>query len=178
MKELEQEKQILEELNELRDKKAGKLEKNNLELQKKLTEESMKVKGLEQEKIILEELNEFLSSDAKELENSKNELERKISTQQNKSKEIEQEKNLLDSLIEETQKSSLKITKKYYISIALIAIVASVAFVAYSDYQNEVLIKTTSEFLKNYNSKFVIQNLKGDTIDTWISWRLSEGRQI
>ena len=178
LKEVEQEKKILDELNELHDKKAGKLEKNNIELQKKLTEESMKVKGLEQEKMILEELNEFLSSDAKELENSKNELERKISTQQNKSKEIEQEKNLLDSLNEETQKRSLKLSKKYYLSIVLIVTVVSATFVGYSYYQNELLVKTTSEFLKNYNSRYLIQNLKGDTVDTWISWRLPDGRVI
>lgn len=137
-----------------------------------------KIKELEQEKLLLQELNEFLTTNTKELNNSKIELEKKLGYQLHRSKELEQETNLLGDLISEEQKISFKLTKKYYVSIVVIAIVASAAFAGYSYYQNQVLIETLKISLGNYNSKYLIQNLKGDTVDTWISWRLADGRSV
>ncbi len=32
--------------------------------------------------------------------------------------------------------------------------------------------------MSNYNSNYVIHNLKGDTVDTWVSWNIENGRVI
>lgn len=178
IRELEQEKLLLQEINEFFITYAKELERSKVELEGRSSDQQFRIKEIEQEKIMLEELNEFLTVNTKEFERSKKELEEKISSQKNNLEELEQEKNLLGGLVIEEQKISFKLNKKYYMSIAVIAIITSTAFVGYSYYQNQVLIETTKVLLENYNSRYVIQNLKGDTVDTWISWRLADGRGI
>lgn len=62
--------------------------------------------------------------------------------------------------------------------IALIAITMSIGFVGYSYYENQVIIKVTAHDMSNYNSNYVIQNLQGDTVNTWVSWNIENGRTI
>lgn len=48
----------------------------------------------------------------------------------------------------------------------------------YSYYENQVLINTTSHLLGNYNSNYVIQNLQGSVVNTWVSWNLAQGQVL
>ena len=131
-----------------------------------------RIKEIEQEKQIQTKIIEDMqkAKDLKDyiLSTTKNDAERKI-------QELQQEKILLAKLAKEKE-IRFKLSKKYYVSIALIVVVASSSFIVYSFYQNQVLLEAMKVPLGNYNSKYVIQNLKGDTIDTWLSWRLLEGQ--
>lgn len=71
-----------------------------------------------------------------------------------------------------------KTHKKFYTLIALITITVSVGFVGYSYYENQMITKVTARDMSGYNSNYVIQNLQGDTINTWVSWNIENGRTI
>lgn len=111
-----------------------------------------------------------------ELGKSKQDLEKKLGRESIKSKELEQEKIILEEMVHDGEKSGRRIHKRYYILVSIIAVVVSVGFVGYSYYENQVLINTTSHLLANYNSNYIIQNLKGDTVNTWVAWNIQAGR--
>lgn len=94
-------------------------------------------------------------------------------------KELEQEKLLLKKFLNlESQKNQI-LTKKHYLVIAIAGIVLAGIFVPYSLYVvtlvgEEYRVQDTGSMTSGY----VIQNLRGDKIDTWLSWRLVEGEAL
>lgn len=137
-----------------------------------------KIRELEQEKIILDETNKILSKKTEELSKSKEDLEKKLQEETKKSKELEQEKFILGEISESNEIKAEKNHKRTFVLIAIIAVCASSAFVGYSYYENQVLINTTSHLLGNYNSNYVIQNLQGSVVNTWVSWNLVQGQVL
>ncbi|MDE1829281.1 MAG: matrixin family metalloprotease [Thaumarchaeota archaeon] len=55
---------------------------------------------------------------------------------------------------------------------------AASAFVGYSYYENQLLADTTTHLLEHYNSNYVIQNLQGTVVNTWVSWNLIQGQTL
>ena len=135
-------------------------------------------KELKQEKNIFEGINELLSNKTEELEKTKRELEVQLSNEVKKSKELEQEKIILEERSESTDKRAISENKRFYFFLAVIAIAASSAFVAYSFFENQVIGIATSHLLENYRSNYMIQNLKGDTVNTWVAWHLVTGQTL
>ncbi len=176
LKELVQEKTIVTEVSKVLKDSASKLERSKEELEKQLSEKSHSDKEIEQERLLRLEINRILLGKIEELQKSKEYLEEKIDIKSKSHKELAQERLILSEIATSERIKSKKAYKKYYVSIAIIAIIASGAFTGYSYYQNEVVLKTTSELLSNLKSKYVIQNLRGDTVDTWVSWRIVEDR--
>ena len=109
---------------------------------------------------------------------SKQNLEKKLGEESQKSKELEQEKILLVEMVDNNEKTEQKTHKRFYSSIALIAVTISLGFVGYVYYENQLVSQTSSHLPLNYNSNYVIQNLQGDTIDTWVAWNIANGRII
>jgi len=68
------------------------------------------------------------------------------------------------------------LAKKYYLVIVIAGIAMAGIFMSYSFY---VISPVGQEYLVDdlgqLESGYLIQNLRGDTIDTWISWRILEG---
>lgn len=112
------------------------------------------------------------------LEKARQELERKLKEESKKIKELEQEKIILEEISKSSKKKEVRTHKRFYILITLIVVLTSVAFAGYSYYQNQVLVSTVSHLLVNYNSNYLIQNLKGDVIDTWVAWNLVNGQVL
>ncbi len=139
---------------------------------------SDRIKELEQEKIILKEVNDSISSTISELGKSKQDLEKKLVDESQKSKELEQEKIILKEMVHDGQQSEIKIHKKYYVSISIIAVMVSLGFVGYTYYENEIITKAVARDMSNYNSNYVLQNLQGETVDTWVSWNVENGRVL
>jgi Matrixin len=104
-----------------------------------------KIKELEQEKLFLEEMNLELEKKTKELENNHS-IENEVVK-----KKTEDRKNL-------------KLNKKHVILITIACI-----FLIGMIYLNQQPkhIELTSEYL--------IENIKGEKVDTWTSWNLVEG---
>ena len=140
--------------------------------------ESDKIKELEQERIFLKDFNDSISAKVDGLEKSKQDLENKLGEESIKFKELKQEKILLDDLVHDSEKNERRNNKKYYVTIAIISVAVSVGFVGYSYYENQAMIKATPRDMSNYNSNYVIQNLQGDTVNTWVAWNIANGRII
>lgn len=90
-------------------------------------------------------------------------------------KELEQEKFLLKkSLNLESQKNQI-LTKKHYLTIAISVAVIGVIMTAFSFFMVELAgYEYQVKDLGTIKSNYLIQNLRGDTIDTWVSWRIYE----
>ncbi len=81
-------------------------------------------------------------------------------------------------MVRDGQQSENKVRKIYYVSISIIAVAVSLGFVGYSYYENEIITKVVARDMSSYNSNYVLQNLQGETVDTWVSWNIENGRVI
>ena len=145
---------------------------------KSLDTDANKIKELEQENFLLNEKNDSNTRQTDDLVKSKHDLESKLAEELKKSKELEQEKVILKEIVNDDEKIIRKASKKLYLSITIIAVAVSVSFVGYSYYERELLINTVLPIHQNYSSSYLIQNLQGDTVDTWVAWNIVDGRVI
>lgn len=139
---------------------------------------SHKINELEQEKKILDRINVTLSDELENTRNEKAAIEKDLKDSYHKIRESEQEKMFHSNDAQEEHEKNTLLQKKYVLTIALIAVVVSVGFVEYSHYENQAIIKATSRDMSGYNSNYIIQNLQGDTVNTWVSWNIEKGRTI
>ena len=90
---------------------------------------------------------------------------------EHKIKELEQEKQLAQSTTEEYKQLANSSKKKLKIlSVSAMIVIGIFGGLIYSDFTDDSVVLGDAP-----RSQFVIQNLRGDTIDTWISWKVSEG---
>ena len=95
-----------------------------------------------------------------------------------KSKELEQEKVILKEIVNDDEKIINKTSKKLYLSITIITVAASMGFVGYLYYEHDLLMNAVLPIHQNYNSNYLIQNLQGDIVNTWVAWNIADGRII
>ena len=131
-----------------------------------MTEKTHKNNEREQEKLLREKIDEKYENKIKELTEGK-----KLSDKDRK--EILQE-NLLLKKISKNETESLTSSKKKLYSIVIIAVLSiAVIFAGSMFYVTENIENTISP-----TSSYIIKNLRGDTIDTWLSWRISQGQPL
>lgn len=134
------------------------------------------IRELKQKNYILLELEKNFNDKVDKLQESNKQLKEKLHSKYHNSKELRQEKIFLDEISKTEISKTQAISKKYYLTIALAGIVLAAVVVPYSMY---VVTLVGEEYrvqdAGSVTSGYVIQNLKGDTIDTWLSWRLVEG---
>lgn len=180
-KKLEQIEQILKDLSEHiknipSDPKNGSdhpSHKTRLkDLENRILEENHKNKEKEQAKKILKGINDILTSQTEELEGTKQALEKKLSEATHKINEAEQAKMFLSQTTEMERVQHAK-NKKYYIIIAMTGIVLAASISVYLSYEKQWELESMLA-QGQYPGNFVVQNLKGDTVNTWISWRLAK----
>lgn len=146
---------------------------------KSLDTDTNKIKELERENFLPNEKNDSsITQTDDDLVKSKHELETKLAEELIKSKDLEQEKVFLKEIVNDDKKIIRKASKKLYLSIAIIAVAVSVGFAGYSYYENELLMNAVLPIHQNYSSIYLIQNLQGDTVDTWVAWNIADGRVI
>jgi hypothetical protein len=90
---------------------------------------------------------------------------------EHKIKELEQEKELAESTAEE-YKTRAKSSKKKLSILIISMIFVGGMFGTYVFFSTDDAVVASGDEMR---SQFVIQNLRGDTIDTWISWKVTEG---
>lgn len=151
---------------------------NNSNKVKSLDTDANKIKELERENFLLNEKNNSNIVQTDKLVKSKHDLETKLSEELKKSKELEQEKVILKEIVNDDEKIIRKTSKKLYLSIAIIAVAVSVGFVGYSYYEHKLLMNAISPIHQKYSSNYLIQNLQGDIVDTWVAWNIADGRII
>ena len=142
-------------------------------------ESQHRLKETEQEKTVLEKLEVLLNNEIKQDKKTIHELQDTVTKLNQNQKEGRQEELFLNKLVKDEERENLLLAKKNLIVIAIAAIVVSAGFVAYSTY---VVSIVGSQYkivnIGNMQSGYVIQNLRGDTIDTWLSWRLVDGSTL
>ena len=93
-----------------------------------------------------------------------------------KIQELEQEKMILDKIIEDGERRYRRLSRKHVVTIAAAAVVLCSVIVV-----NSLLVinNVGREYRVNpggpINDGYVIQDLQGQTINTWLSWRLGGG---
>ena len=88
----------------------------------------------------------------------------------------EQEKVLITKALNVEEQKNLHLSKKHILTIAVAMVAIGIVTTGYSMYVVQLIgqeykIPNTGSI----NDGYVIQNLKGDTVDTWLSWRLVDG---
>jgi hypothetical protein len=146
------------------------------ELENKYNDILTKFREIKQNELIASDIIKDSEKHVTEIHSEKENLRTELDKIQSESKEKDMEKILLEEMVDMEQKEKHIATKKYYktvivaaISIAIIAGVYSYMFAELAGQQYRV------EDLGEVNSAYVIQNLRGDTVDTWLSWRLVQG---
>lgn len=174
-KDAEQEKILLEDVLNYSEKRTKELVRTNKKLEKKFTSYKHDIAELEQENIFLKNETNILHQKTINSKKNNEELRKKLSQTERSSKEHEQEKIISDEITESVTQKANRHDRRYVLSITLAVIVIAV-IVPYSIY---FMIPVGQEYevsiAEPVTSGYIIQNLKGDTIDTWLSWRLTEG---
>lgn len=151
-------------------------ERSFAELEEKYNDVLTKFKEIKQNELIASDIIKDSEQQVETIHGEKEDLKGELDRIQSESKEKDMEKILLEEMVDMEEKEKHIATKKYYktiivaaFSIAIIAGGYSYMFAELAGQQYRV------EDLGDVNSAYVIQNLKGDTIDTWLSWRLVDG---
>lgn len=151
---------------------------HDVALDKSEVSKNHEINELEQEKKILDGINVTLSDELEKTRKEKAEIERDLKDSYHKIREIEQEKIFASKDAQEEQEKNRLLQKKHILTLSLILGIVAIGFVGYSYYENQVIIKVTARDMSNYNSNYIIQNLQGDTVNTWVSWNIENGRTI
>jgi len=142
------------------------------------TRTSHEIKELEQEKNILKDIADALEEKVREQADSKTEMEKKLAEDDQKINELEQEKNLQKDISEINDGIIQKTCKKPQ-TVALIGMVIVIGVIGSLYYENYVLTNSTvTKFEPNYNSNYIIQDLQGNTVNTWVAWNIADNRII
>ena len=177
LNELAQEKEISIQTLAIFNNTIDDLRASSDKMQKIILENNHEAKEREQVRLISLEINEALNEKLEDLEESKNGLECMLAEQSKANKELEQEKILLTEISEHGKKTSQRVQNRYYVTIAIMAVGAAAGFVGYSYYENQTLMSEQTH-VGNYNSPFLIQNLRGDVVNTYVSWKLLSGQVL
>jgi len=161
-----------EELSSLLEEK----ERTNRNLENKIKEISQAYNELKQERMLYSQALDSEENEKKRLEQEKNEFKNKLESEIHKSFETEQEKLLLQDEAEYQSSQKHKATKKYYKAIIVSAIAIAVVSGVYTYFFAELVGQQYRvEDIGTRTTGYTIQNLRGDTIDTWLAWRIVEG---
>jgi hypothetical protein len=166
----------LEEIKNIYFENIQRLEKEKLELERLLRIEKHQSKEYSQELSILNDVKQSLTEKLLHIENELDAIKSTSDETIKNEKELVQQKLLSEQIESDEHKTRLVMSKKFYIVISLMAIIASSIFIAYSFYENTVFLETAKNVLGTYKTGYLIQNLKGDTVNTWVSWAIIPDR--
>lgn len=158
-------------------KKVKELEKVNTDLKEKLSSQNHSLAELKQENSFLTEEEDMLYQKTTELEKNNKKLQKNIAQKEISLKESEQGGKILEGIVELENKRAVKYNRKYVLSIIFIVITIGIV-VPYSYYMNTLPGLEYKVETKSITSGYVVNNLRGDTIDTWLSWRIVEGNEL
>jgi len=136
------------------------LEKSKWDLEKRIADESYSNK-IEQERSPAAEVNQKLQQRIIELEKDK--LEMQV---------------LTDKKIHELEKSSFQMMKKYYLTIAIAGLIIGGLVGVFTFYENNMEKDYVMLIGEHTKSKYLVQNLKGDTLKTWYPWMIAEAESL
>ena len=172
------------------------LEKSKWDLENRIADELYSNK-IEQERIPAVEVNQKLQHRIIELEKEKDKLEMQVLTDKKiheleKSNiklqtqlisesqnllELKKEKEFLTKKADSKEKTSFVMMKKYYMTIAIAGLVIGGFVGVFTFYENNIEKDYVMLIGEHAKSKYLVQNLRGDTLKTWFPWMIT-GSQI
>ncbi|MHA7646666.1 matrixin family metalloprotease [Nitrosopumilus sp. S4] len=137
------------------------------------------MRELEQEKALLKKINIDLKQKSKITQRKKEQLQQELEKFKHDTKELQMAKKFLENTVTTEKELNKKLSKKILLVLVCASLVVTLSSVSYS----LLVIDLIGQEYKMANigdikSSYVIQNLRGDTIDTWLSWRLVEDAVI
>ena len=160
-----------EELKKQFDQKSSDYDELDQQFQQ-LTQEVLE---LRQEKMMFEQFTNLTESEKEEMQKTRDEMKEKYETERQSALEKEQEKMFMEKELEIESKEKEKAKMKYYKAIIVSAVAIAVVAGAYSVMFAELAGQQYQVQIAPQPTGYTIQNLRGDTIDTFLSWRLVEG---
>ncbi len=148
------------------------------ELNEQLQQATQELLELRQEKMMFEKFTTMTEDEKEKMQKARDEMKTKYETEKQTAVEQEQQKMFLEKEDEIEHKQKEAAVKKYYktaiLAVVAIAVVAGVYSVMFAELAGQQY--QTSAI--NQPNGYVIQNLRGDVIDTWIAWRIPEGEAL
>jgi hypothetical protein len=129
------------------------------------------------QKTLLEGINSILKGQTCVFTTTINKLESDVSVKNKMIEELRGDKNILSEIVKRDSFKHKNLRNKISIPV-LIAATLSIGFVGYSYYETQIITNAAIHMQPNYNSNYVLQNLQGDTVDTWVSWDIANERTI
>ena len=163
-----------EELKKQFDQKSADYAELDEQFQK-LTQEVLE---LRQEKMMFEQFTTLTEAEKDEMEKTRDVMRQKYETERQTALEQEQEKMFMEKELEIETKEKEKAKTKYYKAIIVSALAIAVIAGGYSMLFAELAGQQYSVEIEPQTTGYTIQNLRGDTIDTYLSWRLVEGATL
>ncbi|MDE1829960.1 MAG: hypothetical protein KGI25_06540, partial [Thaumarchaeota archaeon] len=152
--------------------------KKNKNFRQRITRKIKKLRNVEQQNILLKELMKIYQQEILRLEEELTKAKQTTESEIHKEKEASQIKMLSQDITEQEHRKNPNISKRFYGLIVLIWIAATVGFVGYSYYEEQIVLQTMTNILTNYKTGYLIQNLQGNTINTWVSWNIPPDRVL
>lgn len=139
---------------------------------------SHRINEITQQNIILQKINELLVQKSGRDDSEIEALQDRLACSEHEKNELAQEKSLLNSAVRIEEIQNTRLTRKN-LTITMMAILAvSGVLVVYSMYVVEIVGTQHRVSHNAVPTSYLIQNLRGDTIDTWLSWRLLDGSTL
>ncbi len=135
-----------------------------------------KINELGQERKILDRINTAFSDELEKTKKENVELKKDLKDSDHKIKEREQVNWFTLKTVQDEQEKNFRLQKKHILTIVGTTIIIAIITTGYSLFVVDLVGQEYSlTNLGEVKSRYVIQNLRGDTIDTWLSWRLVDG---
>ena len=151
---------------------------DNEKLDKQLKKATQEISELQQEREMFEKFTDLKESEKEEMQKIRDEMKQKYETERQSLLEKEQEKTFMEKELEIETKEKERAKTKYYKTIIVSALAIAVVVGGYSMLFAELAGQQYIVEIQPQTSGYTIQNLKGDTIDTYLSWRLVEGATL
>ena len=139
---------------------------------------TQEVLELRQEKMMFEKFSDLTETEKAEMEKTRDEMKEKYEVERQSALEQEQEKMFMEKSLEVETKEKEKAKMKYYKAIIVSVVAIAVVSGAYSMLFAELAGQQYMVEVPPQSTGYTIQNLRGDTIETFLSWRLPEGSPI
>lgn len=85
---------------------------------------------------------------------------------------------LEEKTLKKPKVKAIVVSKRHYFVIIIFVVIFTGMLNFYIFYQNQIIVYEIGLLGTPMKSGYVIQNLKGDTIDTWLSWKLPQGTSL
>ena len=173
------------------------LEKSKWNLENRIANESYSNK-IEQDRSPAAEVNQKLQYRIIELEKEKDKLEMQVLTDKKiheleKSNiklqtqlisesqnllELKKEKEFLTKKADSEEKTSFVMMKKYYTTIAIAGLIIGGFVGVFTFYENNIEKDYVMLIGEHAKSKYLVQNLRGDTLKTWFPWMITGSQTL